>query len=228
MSTMTLNQHGAVFTLTLTNGASGNLFNDAVLSEYLDVFDQIEQEAGDASLLITADDPKHFCNGIDLPWLIAQPDAMAFITRLENFLLRLGLLNLPVIAAINGNAYAGGALLATACDFRLMRADRGRFCYSEVKVKMPFTPPLLDIVQLLPGRDAALELALTGNAWGGEECARRHVVHQALPAEALQASALAFAEDMATRHRPTYTAIKRGLRPALVAMAEQRGLAIRP
>lgn len=227
MTTMTLEKQGAVFVLTLTNGAAGNIFNDAVLSEYLAAFDTVEQEPGDASLLITCDDPKSFCNGIDLAWLITQPDPLAFITRLENFLVRLALLNLPVIAAINGNAYAGGALLATACDFRLMRADRGRFCYSEVKVKMPFTAPLLDIVQLLPSREAALELALTGNAWGGEECARRHVVHQALPAETLRATAQAFADDMATRHRPTYTVIKQGLRPALVALAAQRGLTLR-
>jgi enoyl-CoA hydratase/carnithine racemase len=224
MSTMKLDKNGAVFVLTLTNGAAGNMLNDAVLAEYIEILDVIEGDTANASLVITSDDAKTFSTGIDLPWLMQQPDAMAFITQLENFYIRLGLLNLPVIAAINGNAYAGGALIATCCDFRLMRADRGRFCYSEVKVKMPFTPALLDIVRLLPSVDAGQELALTGNAWGGEECAHRHVVHHAVPGDNLLPAALTLAADMATRDRMIYAAIKHGLRPALVTLASQRGL----
>jgi ribosomal protein L35AE/L33A len=62
----------------------------------------------------------------------------AFTLQLENMLLRLALLNLPVIAEIGGNAYAGGAILASACDFRFMRSDRGRFCFPEVHLGIPF------------------------------------------------------------------------------------------
>ncbi|MDF3031646.1 MAG: enoyl-CoA hydratase [Moraxellaceae bacterium] len=224
MNTLKLEKHGAVFVLTLTNGAAGNTLSDTVLAEYLDVFDAVERESGDAALVITSDDPKTFSTGIDLPWLMQQPDPMAFATRLENMLIRLGLLNLPVIAAINGNAYAGGALLAAACDFRLMRADRGRFCYPEVNIRIPFTSAILEIVRLMPNAGAAQELALTGNAWGGEECARHRVVHQALAAEELLPAAMALAADLATRDRHTYAAIKKGLRPALLALAQQRNL----
>ncbi|WP_220813517.1 enoyl-CoA hydratase/isomerase family protein [Pseudomonas paralcaligenes] len=226
MSTMKLEKHDGVFVLTLTNGEAGNLLCDEVLQEYLENFAAIEHERGDAALVIISTDPKTFCNGINLPWLMRQKNPMAFATRLENFLIRLGLLNLPVVAAINGNAYAGGALIATASDFRLMRADRGRFCFSEVKIKLPFTPALLDIVRLLPNRAAIDELALTGNAWGGEECARREVVHQALPEDRVLPAAMALAADMATRDRATYTAIKRGLRPTLVGLAGQRGIPV--
>lgn len=224
-STMKLEQQGSVFVLTLTNGAAGNVLNDAVLLEFNAVMDQIKAHKGDAALVITSDDAKTFSNGIDLPWLMQQPDLFEFITRMENMMVRLSLLNLPVIAAINGNAYAGGALLASVCDFRLMRADKGRFCYSEVKVKMAFTPALLDIVRLLPNTAAGFELALTGNAWGGEECLRREIVNQALPEAELLPAAMALAQDLATRDRRTYADIKKGLKPTMVALATARGLA---
>lgn len=224
MSFMNLAKQDAVFVLTLTNGAAGNVLNDAMLSEFHEQLDRIENAVGNAALVLTSDDAKCFSNGIDLPWLMLQPDPMAFITRVENFLVRLALLNLPVIAAINGNAYAGGALIATCADLRLMRADRGRFCYSEVKVKLPFTPGLIAIVNLLPDADARQELALTGDAWGGEECARRRVVRQALPAAEVLPAALTLAADLATRDRNTYASIKRSLRPELVALAQQRNL----
>jgi Delta3-Delta2-enoyl-CoA isomerase len=106
-STMKLEQQGSVFVLTLTNGAAGNVLNDAVLNEFNEVINQIKAHKGDAALVITSDDAKTFSNGIDLPWLMQQPDLFAFITRMENMMVRLSLLNLPVIAAINGNAYAG-------------------------------------------------------------------------------------------------------------------------
>jgi Delta3-Delta2-enoyl-CoA isomerase len=224
MSFMSLEQQGSVFVLTLTNGEAGNVLNDAVLDEFHQVFDQIAAHQGDTALVITSNDPKTFSNGIDLPWLMQTGDLMGFVTRMENMLIRLSLLNVPVIAAINGNAYAGGALLASVCDFRLMRADKGRFCYSEVKVKMAFTPALLDIVRLLPNSGAGFELALTGNAWGGEECARREVVNQALPADALLPAAIQLAQDLATRDRATYAAIKKGLKPAMARLAKERGL----
>ena len=226
MSTMTLEQQGSVFVLTLRNGANGNTLNDAVLTEYHQVIDQIQAHSGPAALVITSDDAKCFSNGIDLPWLMQSGDLMGFVQRMEDVLVRLSLLDVPVVAAINGNAYAGGALLATVCDFRLMRADKGRFCYSEVKVKMAFTPVLLDIVRLLPNPGAGFELALTGNAWGGEECARREVVSQALAEEAVLPAAINLAQDLATRDRATYAAIKKGLKPSMVRWAKERSLKV--
>lgn len=222
MQTMQLEQHDQVYVLTLTNGQHGNALNDAVIQEYLTVFDQIEATREDASLIITSNDPKTFCTGIDLPWLMHQEDFVGFIHRLENFLMRLGLLNLPVIAAINGNAYAGGALIATACDFRIMRADKGRFCYSELNVKLPFTAGLLETVNLLPCPDAVYELSLTADAWGGEYCLERRIINQVSNAENLLQDAMILARKMAGKDRNIYTQIKHGLRANLLKVAQQR------
>lgn len=222
MTTMQLEKHSQVYVLTLTNGSTGNTLNDAVIEEYLAVFDEIEASSDNASLIITSNDPKTFSTGIDLPWLMQQSDFMGFIQRLENFLIRLGLLNLPVIAAINGNAYAGGALIATACDFRIMRADRGRFCYSELNVKLPFTPGLMETVNLLPCRDAVIELCLTANAWGGDYCLQRRIINQTATAENLMQDAMALATELACKDRSTYRQIKHGLRPSLLKTAQQR------
>ena len=44
-------------------------------------------------------------------------------------------------------AFGGGAILACACDYRLMRSDRGFFCFPEVDVNIPFLPGMLASVQ---------------------------------------------------------------------------------
>ena len=97
--------------LNLTNGNQENALNKAVLEEYFAIFDEIESDKNNACLIIRSDHPKTFCNGLDLAWLMQQSleDKKAFTLQLENMLLRLALLNLPVVAEIGGNAYAGGA-----------------------------------------------------------------------------------------------------------------------
>lgn len=226
MSFMKLEKRGAVYVLTLTNGDKDNTFNPDVLAQYHQMFDRIEQHPDNAALVITSDHPKTFCNGIDLSWLLTQsPEGFqAFVVDLENLLLRLAVLNVPVIAAINGNCYAGGAILAAACDFRFMREDRGRFCFSEVNIKIPFTPVMVDIIKLLPDAQALRDLALTGKAVGGIEAHKMKVADRIHGEASLLSEALAFAEAMAEKHRATYTTIKRSLRPGLTAAARERGI----
>ena len=226
MTALSLTRTGNVHVLTLTGGEQDNTFNLDVLAEYKAVLDEITAGRDDASLLIRSEHPKTFCNGIDLAWLMKQPPDVfgAFIPELENFLLRIATLNLPVVIAINGNAYAGGALLANAADFRLMRADRGRICYSEISIKMAFTPVMFEIVRLQHDAQAAWEMTMTGRALGGEEAAQKKVVDRALPPAELDAAALQLATDLAGKHRATYTTLKRGLRPAITALAQERGV----
>lgn len=226
MSFMKLEKRGEVYVLTLTNGEKDNTFNPDVLAEYHQHLDKIESNFDSAALVITSDHPKTFCNGIDLSWLLTQsPEGFqAFVEQLENLFLRVATLNLPVIAAINGNCYAGGAILASACDFRLMREDRGRFCFSEVNIKIPFTPVMTEVIKLLPDAQALRDLALTGKAVGGAEALQMKVADSIHSDTSLMPEAMAFAEMMAQKHRSTYSTIKRSLRPALVETAKTRGL----
>ena len=226
MGSIKLEKQETVFVLTLTNGEQDNTFNNEVLAEYMDAFDRIEADKENCALLITSPHSKTFCNGIDLPWLMTQaPENFKdFIERLENFFIRLSVLNLPVVASISGNCYAGGAIMACACDFRYMREDRGRFCFSEIKIKMPFTPAMLATIQLLPNRQALWEMALTSNAYGGFDCLRRQVVDKVYADDSLLFESRKLADEMSLKHRPTYAAIKRGLRREMMELAVQRGL----
>lgn len=226
MSFMKLEKRGSVHVLTLTNGDRENTFNTEVLAQYHQCLDRIENHLDNSALLITSDHPKTFCNGIDLAWLLTQPpeSVQSFVTALENVLLRIATLNLPVIAAINGNCYAGGAIMASACDFRLMRKDKGRFCFSEVNIKIPFTPVMTEVIRLIPNTKSLHDLALTGRAIGGDEALVLDVVNSVHSDTGLFPEALAFAEMMALKHRSTYTSIKRGLRHSVTKLAMERGI----
>ncbi len=219
MATMILEQHCGVYVLRLLNAEHDNTFDADVLAEYHAVLDQLDAVAGNASLLLYCDHEKTFSTGINLAWMTQQSPVVVtkFRQQLERFLQRLALLNMPTVCAINGNCYAAAAIMACCFDFRLMRADRGRFCFPEVNIKIPFTPIMLDIINLLPNKQILKYMALTGAAYTGDECYQHQIVDEVCAAEQLFERALAFAAQLAEKDRPTYTAIKRGMRQDLVA-----------
>lgn len=216
MSAVQLTREGAVWLLTLNQG--DNRFNDATLDALEAALDTVEASPGNTALVITGADPKFFSNGIDLEGILAQHDPtyllQTFVPRLDRFLRRMARLPLPVVMAINGHCYAGGALFAATGDVLLMRADRGRLCFPEVDIKLPFTENMTEIVRLLGNPASAWRMAITGVAWGGEEALAAGVIHEALPADALLPRALAVAAELAAKDRATYATIKRRWRVA--------------
>ncbi len=218
MSALHLEHRNDVYILHFDHGARNNTLDDAVVDEFNAALDQIEGTTGNAALLITSDDAKFWCNGIDLDYIKTRGMSYLvthFVHRLDQLLLRLALLDLPTVASIGGHAYGGGALLASACDFRTMRSDRGYFCFPEVDIRLPFTDIMTRIVELLPDERARRELALTGRPMGGAEAAARGVVDAAFGAEDLFEHAFAMAATLAGKDRATYAAIKHALRRSL-------------
>lgn len=217
MSTMNLNLEDGIHILTLTNAASDNTFTTEVMNEYIAAFDEIESYRGNGALIITCEDEKTFSTGINLAWLgeqSAQGQA-AFMQAFHIMLCRFALLNIPTIVAINGNAYAGGAILAAGADFRLMREDRGRFCFPEVNIPLPFTPVTRSLVSLLPNKQALKNMLLTGIAYTGIEAEALHIVDSIHPADKLHKSALELAKTLATKDRTIYATIRNDMRPEI-------------
>ena len=218
MPTMELTKEGAVYVLTLTNGANANTLSEDVVGEYHEILDELEASAEDSALILTSSDPKFWCNGINLEWLLKQPHDYfpKFVELLDELFLRLSLLPMPTVGCLTGHVYAGGAILATTLDFRLMREDRGFFCFPEVDIKILFSPIMYEILRLLPDHYALNELVLTGRRIGGKEALTMKIVSAIYPEETLNNKAMELAMSLAKKDRRTYAHIKRGLRQALV------------
>ena len=66
------------------------------------------------------------------------------------------------VAALNGHTFAAGAMLALACDDRVMRTDRGYFCLPEADIGLPFTDGMAALILARLDHVAAREAMLTG------------------------------------------------------------------
>jgi enoyl-CoA hydratase/carnithine racemase len=222
MATMNLAKEGSVFVLTMTNGAEQNTMTLDWTEEFLATLDEVAAAEGNAALLVTSNDPKFWSNGINLPWLLSQPpDCFPKLAKkLDDLFVRIALLDMPTVACLVGHTFAGAAVMSTCFDFRLMREDRGFFCFSEVDVRVPFTPLMHEMIATLADYPTLRELMLTGKRIAGPEALAMKVVSAIYPGDVLPAKAMELAEFLAKKDRATYASIKRGLRKGLVGKVE--------
>jgi enoyl-CoA hydratase/carnithine racemase len=179
-----------------------NRFNPEFLEAFLRVLDTIEQETEARTLVVRATDEKIFCNGIDLNWIAPflksgeKEPIKAFLFKLNDLFKRIILYPMPTIAAITGHAFAGGAILACAFDFRFMRTDRGFFCFPEVDLNIPFLPGMIALIKKAIPMYKFEEMQYTGKRLTGQECEAHHIVMKACHINDLMNEALAFAKTL--------------------------------
>jgi enoyl-CoA hydratase/carnithine racemase len=211
MALIDLGRDGDVFVLTMRSGE--NRFNQPFLDALAAALDEVERSTGPAALVTVGGEEKFYSNGLDLGWLSSQGSdgAAGFVGALLALLGRLLAFPVPTVAAVNGHAFAAGAMLALAHDFRVMRADRGFVCLPEVDLPLPLAPGMTALLaSRLP--DATLRhMVLTGARLGGMEARERGVVEEAVPAAEVLPKAIARAAALAGKDRTVYAALKRGL-----------------
>lgn len=200
-----------VAVLTLKSGE--NRFNTPFLKEFLRVLDEIEKDTDANALIVTSAHEKIFSNGIDLDWLVPFIEkndiatAKEFVNTMMKLFRTILLYPMPTIAAMNGHAFAGGAIMACYFDYRFMRTGRGFFCFPEVDLGIPFLPGMLAAMKKAIPRYKLEDMVYGGKRLTAEECAEHNFVMTACPLEELMDKALTFAKGLGKR-REIVLAIK--------------------
>jgi enoyl-CoA hydratase len=123
---------------------------------------------------------------------------------------------MPVVAAANGHAIAGGAILVYACDLRLMSG--GRIGMPELLVGVPFPAAILEIVRFAVPR--VQQFALTGRTVPADEALAAGMIDEVVAPDALLARAQELASQLAAVPTQSFRLTKAQLRaPALELMA---------
>lgn len=114
----------------------------------------------------------------------------------------------PVIAAINGYAFGGGAELTLACDFRFMAAE-AQIGFPEIDLGLfPGAGGTQRLTRLL-GPARALELMISGRRLSAADALDLGLIHRVLPADALASSVRAFARGLAAKPTRAIALLKR-------------------
>ncbi len=175
-----LKWQGHIAIITLNRPAKQNAFDQHMW----DCLDQVAAELA-ASLprvtILTGAGDKAFSAGFDVnpenpllkPLLAAMEGqdkgpAYDLIRRIRTSVDRLVTLPIPIIAAINGLAYGGGAEIASRCDLRVMDPS-AVICFSEVRLGlMPDQGGVVGLTRLV-GASRASDLILTARKVDAQE-----------------------------------------------------------
>ena len=203
--------------LTLNRPERGNGVVPEMARDVLDALTTLEQDRAVRVLVLTGAGAQ-FCAGADLVEFqryIAEQlpvDHEPYNARvLWPVTQRLVGCRLPIIAAINGGATAGGLDLALACDMRIAstRAKMG-----ETYIKLGLNPGNGGTYFLprLVGSGLAAELAFTGDVLDAQRALEIGLVNRVVEPDRLLAEATALAARIAAYPRLALEATKQQLR----------------
>lgn len=206
MSSLEIETHGEVRVLRLDDGE--NRFNVASVARWHQLLDELEAVEGPLALVVVGTG-KFFSNGLDLDSFAADPQsAGAVVEGVHRLLGRMLVFPAYTVGAINGHAFAGGAMLACTLDVRVMRSDRGYWCLPEVDLGLPLTVPMQAVVSARLPRAAAHDAIITGRRYDAQHAARLGIVEHVAPEHEVLERAIELAEPMAGKDRSVIAAHK--------------------
>jgi enoyl-CoA hydratase/carnithine racemase len=153
----------------------------------LDTMEQLEKAldavAGARALVIKGAGDRAFVSGGDLKELSAlrtEEDASAMAKRMRSICDQLAAFPAPVIAALNGHAFGGGAEVAVAADIRVA-ADDIRIGFNQVDLEIMPAWGGAERLAALVGKGRALLLAGSGRTLNAVDAERIGLVDLVLP-----------------------------------------------
>ena len=173
--------------VTLNRPEVRNAFNEGLIAELHNIFTKLGSDERCRVIVLQANG-KSFCAGADLNWM----KSMANFTKEENvadsrkMALMLNTIYAcpkPVIAKVQGDAYAGGVGLASVCDI-LIASNQVRFCISEAKLGLLPATIAPYVIRAL-GEQASRRYFVTAEIFTASQAKEMGFVHELVDPDAL-------------------------------------------
>lgn len=191
-----------VATITLNRPERLNALTFEVYGELRDTFRALNTEPGVRAVVLTGAG-RGFCSGGDVEAIIGDlvrrdRDGLLAFTRMTcDLVLAIRRCPRPVVAAVNGTAAGGGAVIAAACDLRIATPGaRIAFLFNRVGL----SGADMGAAWLLPrlvGFGRATELLMTGEFLEAEAALAIGLYNQIVPQDRLVPEAQALAAKLA-------------------------------
>jgi enoyl-CoA hydratase/carnithine racemase len=225
-SVLVREQRGAVLVLRLNRPEARNALNMELIAQFGRAIVEAEADPGIRAVVLTGTGDRAFCAGMDLAAFASgekptaeQMDGLGVFGRFIK-----GEIAVPIVAAINATAVAGGFELLMGCDVAVASSE-AKFGLPEVKRGLFAAGGGIMLGTRIP-LTAALEMALTGDYIDAERAYALGLVNQVVaPAEVLD-GAIALAERIARNGPLSLQATKELIRLAVTdaeAALEKQG-----
>jgi enoyl-CoA hydratase len=200
--TLLLAVDGGIATLTLNRPQAMNAITQRMKDELAAALDAVEADEAVRVLVVTGAGSRAFCAGADIKeragtdptpaeFIVRQRATHRLFTRIEQF-------GKPVVAALNGVAYGGGAEIALCADLRIA-AETAMFGLTEVNLGVIPAGGGTQRLPRLVGAAKAKELILTAARLTAAEALALGLVNRVVPGDRLAEATMALAREIAAK-----------------------------
>jgi 3,2-trans-enoyl-CoA isomerase len=222
------NIQGGIAELVLERGKV-NALNEQVVDELSQSFRELADDSRVRGILL-AGTGKFFSFGFDVPEFLGVAKE-AFAGYLEKFtaLYRDVFAHpKPVVAAINGHAVAGGCMLATACDTRVMVKEDAKIGLNEIGFGSSLFAGSLEMLRFWVGARRAQEVAYSGTLYTADQALALGLVDATAPEVTLRDEARRWLDEHIDKPPAAFRSIKLLLRqPILEEIQRSEAASIR-
>jgi enoyl-CoA hydratase len=178
-------------------------------------------ESGKKAVVLTGKEG-FFSAGLDLRGLPDGREEMAaFIDAFETLNQKLLEFPLPLVAAVNGHAIAGGCILASTGDVRIGAAGTYKIGVSEVSLGIVFPSSAFEILRATLAARFVPEMLLGGALLGPERAVEAGILHRVVPADELLVEAEAAARELGEKPSLAFRHSKLALRAPVLERIEK-------
>lgn len=217
---ISLESRGIVTTLRIQRG-KGNALNLELLEAIYESLGTLENSPARAGII--TGQGSVFGAGVDLPELVAGGEdyVRKFLPMLVKVFERLARFPKPLVAAINGHAIAGGAIIALACDQRLVARGTARIGLTEIQVGVPFPAWALEIARFATPAEHFSTLICTGRTWAADDALAQGLVDEVVEPERLDERSFEVARELGGLLPETFKTTKLAVRRPLFEAVER-------
>ena len=209
-----VNYIDSIAVLKLNRGAT-NALNLPLFQGLAEALHNVEADPGVRAIVLTSANEKFFSIGFDIPGLfpLSREEFTSIYRDFNRIWMDLYTIPKPTVAAITGHAIAGGCILATCCDYRLMASsyEGGRkklIGLNEIKLGVP-VPYLADcILQSLVGTRATRDIVESGEFFPAEDAMEIGLVDAVIPVEDVLASSIEKAHALGHMEQEAFQIMK--------------------
>jgi len=212
LSFLHVSRDGEIATAILSRGKV-NALNEPMVEEITRSFEDLATDNEVKSIIFTGSG-KFFSFGFDVPEFLnySKSDFIRYLEKFTNFYTYLFLFPKPIVAALNGHTIAGGCMLATACDFRLMVTGKAKIALNEITFGSAVLAGSVEMLKYCVGSRNAQSILYNGTMYSAEEAFELGLVDQVSSADALAEDARKVAQEFAKKNSSAFRCTKHLLR----------------
>jgi enoyl-CoA hydratase len=196
-TTILTETRGRVGIVQLNRPQAMNAFNLAMLGEVFDAMDAFDKDENIGAIVVTGNE-KAFAAGADIKEMAEASYVQMLAEERVKVWDRIRGIRKPVIAAVSGWALGGGCEFALSCDM-IVASETAKFGQPEITIGViPGAGGTQRLARLL-GKQLAMEMVINNRTLSAAEALQFGLVNRVAPVKDYLDSALAFAEEIASR-----------------------------